>query len=108
MLPLLKPLPIILVFITTFGLLMHDTKTDRAALMAIVEPGSSTYSIGAKSIATSNEHVHVEKASLGGQNRVSLRLNTPRTQARDDHHQYLQSKKTMNSSGDGVSLWPSV
>ena len=108
MLPLLKPLPIVLVFITTFGILMHDTKTDRATLMAIAEPGSSTHAVGANSVSRSNDHVHVEKASLSGQNRAGLRLNAPRTQTRDDHHQYVQSKKAMHSGGDGVSLWPSV
>jgi len=109
MLPLLKPLPIILVFITTFGILMHDTKTDHAALLAIAVPGSTAHFISANSITKSNDHVHVEKASLGSQNRaISLRLNSPRMQIRDDSHQYVQSKKSMYAGGDGMTLWPSV
>lgn len=109
MLTLLKPLPIAIVFITTLGLFMHDTKTDSATLMVIAEPGSSVHSTNTKSISTSNEHIHVEKASVGSQNRASsLRLSTPRIQARDDHSQYVQSKKSMHAGGDGVSLWPSV
>lgn len=109
MLTLLKPLPIAIVFITTLGILMHDTKTDSATLMVIAEPGSSAHFASVNSISKSNEHVHVEKASVGSQNRAtSLRLSTPRMQARDDHSQYVQSKKSMHAGGDGVSLWPSV
>lgn len=109
MLTLLKPLPIAIVFITTLGILMHDTKTDSATLMVIAEPGSSAHFASVNSISKSNEHVHVEKASVGSQNRgITIRPHAPRAQTRDDHHQYVQSKKSMHSGGEGIGLWPSV
>jgi hypothetical protein len=105
---LVNPIPLVLVIATTFGVLMHDTKVDKLATAAIANPSlHSAY--GASEVARTNEHVHVEKVSVGGQAHANTaRFINPRTQVRDDDHRYVQAKKSPHNGGDSNGLWPSI
>lgn len=93
---------------TSFGVLVHDTKIDRAATLAITVPGALA-AVAAIDGSTkfSEAHVHVERTS--GPKRISdMRSNMPRLNPRDDEHPYFQSKKMSFGDADSIGLWPSV
>lgn len=106
--PLFNPLPFVFIFATAFGVVMHDTRTDRAASVAIVMPMAGVSNLAASdAITKSNEHVHVERVAVPHQGDMTHHENITTTQPRDDHNKYLQVKKYATSSGSG-GLWPSI
>ena len=107
MLPLTNTFPFAFIFLTTLGVLMHDTQIDQAAKIAIVNPANFSDFAVADAASKSHEHVHVERVSMSGQGH-SVRANSLKIPPRDDDRRYIQSKKSNISGGDSVSLWPSV
>lgn len=107
MLPLINPLPFIFIVATTFGVVMHDTQVDHAASVAIMAPASFTNIAFADAVSKSNEHIHVERASVGAQGSATHAENVPTTQVRNDHNKYVQVKKYAQTGGSN-GLWPSV
>ena len=107
-LALLNPVPLAFAIATTFGVLMHDTRVDHATKIAISAPAPAAEYAGSETSKTTNEqqHVHVEKVSVGQLN--AARTANPRTQVRDDDHRYIQPKRLIGGSDDKTSLWPSV
>lgn len=100
MLPFLNPAPLIFIFGTLFGVLVHDMHIDRAARVAIAPPSSmtsaSTSSI-LESIISRTEHTHVERTSVNNTYSSSL----PKVQPpRDDVRKYVQNKRQFESGGD--------
>jgi len=107
MLPLLNPLPLIFTIATTFGVLVHDTQIDRAALVAAVPVSFATFAAVDVLTKSGESHVHVERTH-GPNTLASLRIAVPRVQPRDDDRRYIQTKKLYLGASDAVSLWPSV
>jgi len=107
-LALLNPMPLAFAIATTFGVLMHDTKIDHAAKIAISTPAPFAEYSGSETTAKSSDqsHVHVEKVSIGQLN--AARTANPRTQVRDDDHKYVQPKRLIGGADDKTTLWPSV
>lgn len=110
MLQFIKPLSIILVFITATGVLVHDMKIDKAAHMALTLPALVASGGALAASVAKMDHVHVERASAPRMANIfhsSLpKVNPPR----DDDKRYSQSKKSLSMSGgnDQSMLWPSV
>ena len=109
MLPFLNPAPLIFIFGTLFGVLVHDMHIDRAARVALTPPSAMT-SASASSLLESminrTEHTHVERTSVSNSFNSSL----PKVQPpRDDVRRYIQTKKLYQSGGDDHSyVWPST
>ena len=53
--------------ITATGIVMHDTRIDKATTVAIVPPLAAGYEIGAKSLQA-DPHTHVERGSIQAMN----------------------------------------
>lgn len=92
---------------TSFGVLVHDTKLDRAATLALTVPSMVALAAIDGSTKFSDAHVHVERASAP-KNASELRSNTPRLNPRDDEHPMAQMKKLTFGDNDSTSLWPSI
>lgn len=110
MLSLIKPLAIVLVFTTALGILLHDTKIDKAAKVALHAPAAlATTGFAAASVAKM-DHVHVERASAPKMNSIFNSTLPKFSPPRDDDRRYIQSKKHLFMSGgdDKSYLWPSV
>jgi len=100
----MKTSSIVVVFITTFGVLMHDMHLDKAATAAVALPAFIASTGALEKAMTPHYHTHVERASIP---RLSSSLPKVRP-PRDDGRKYVQNKKVMLACGDAVSLWPSV
>lgn len=108
----INALSVFLVFVTAFGIVMHDMHIEKAA--AYIAPTPATYvnseeDVRLERVVSQNYHTHVERASIP---RVSpvFRSTLPKTQPpRDDSRRYVQTKKlTFMGGSDTVSLWPSI
>jgi hypothetical protein len=106
--PLINPLPFVFIIATAFGVVMHDTKVDHATSIAVVNPTYFADSVLSDAVGKSDEHIHVERASVSSQSSSATHQeNVPKTQPRNDHNKYTQVKRNANSGGDN-NLWPSV
>lgn len=99
-----KTSPLFIVFVTVFGLFMHEMHVDRATTNAVRRSAAiavTSANTTEKDISM-NYHTHVERASLG--------RTLPKMQpARDDGRRYIQNKKLFFSGGDNaIGIWPSV
>lgn len=108
MLSLIKPLPFIIMAITTVGILSHEMHIDRATTVAVALPAAAAAAgvVGAsEKIISQNYHTHVERASI-----PKFSSSLPNVQPpRDDDRRYVQSKKLLFlGGGDTASLWPSI
>ena len=81
---------IILAILTTLGILVHDTKFDKALSVFIAVPAALAL-VGVPKLA-SDGHNHIERVSLSNAVR-DLHNGTPRIQPRDDHKKYALSNK---------------
>ncbi len=92
--------------IITLGILVHDTKFDRAVTLAL-PIAAATFGIGTFALehGADHSHTHVERASL-----QHAFAGIPRAQARDDHRKYGASKHFGRNNylgGNGI-IWPSA
>ena len=91
--------------LTTFGILVHDTKFDEAIALA-VPVATITAGLGSHALDFGgNSHTHVERASM-----AQAFSGIPRLQARDDHRRYLPKYAGRQSDFFGGSriLWPNI
>ena len=107
MLPIINPLALIFTLATTFGVLVHDTQLDRAALAAVIPVSFASFAAIDSVIKSADSHVHVER-STGPNSLATLRMSVPRVQPRDDDRRYIQTKKVFLGTGGTSYLWPSV
>lgn len=107
MLPVLNPLPLIFTIATTFGVLVHDTQLDRAALAVVVPVSFASYAAIDSVIKSGENHLHVERTN-GPHTLATLRATIPRVQPRDDDRRYIQSKRLYFGTGGSNYLWPSI
>ena len=109
MLSIIKPAPIILVIVTMFGILMHDTRLDKAASVAIATPAYAASTNALEKVISQNYHTHVERVSLPKYS-TNFRSSLPNSHPpRDDERRYIQNKKLMfMGGGDATTLWPSI
>lgn len=98
-------------FTAAFSVLLHDTQVDRAAAAALAAPvaalGYAAADMTAKSVKSSDPHVHVERVSLA---KISgLRSTLPRVDPRDDdRHTKKHNKIALLGSNSAETIWPSV
>lgn len=89
--PLLQKLAVALAIVTTFGVLVHDTKFDQATSLALTLPIAGVgIGIGAAHmphIHESMDHTHIERVSF-----AHMAHGIPKVQPRDDHRRYLLPK----------------
>lgn len=102
MLSFIKPSPILIIIVTTFGILMHDMHLDKAATAALATPSYTATNGSLEKTLTPSYHVHVERADAGPSSLPKFQ------QPREDTRRYVQNKKVQFIGGDTVSLWPSV
>ena len=108
MFPIINPTALAFTLFTTFGVLVHDTQLDRAALAAVVPVVSFASFAAFDSVMKSGDsHVHVERVH-GPNTLATLRMSVPRIQPRDEDRRYIQSKKVYFGTGGASYLWPSV
>jgi hypothetical protein len=90
---ILNPLAIIISLSTASGVLVHDTKIDRAAAVAFSAPATmATYEAPSKAISFSSDaHTHVERASFAGAVNT-LSGHTPSVQPRSNDKKHLMQK----------------
>lgn len=81
---------IILAILTTLGILVHDTKFDKALSVFIAVPAALALT-GIPKLA-SDGHNHIERVSIGNAVR-DLQNGMPRIQPRNDHKKYALSNK---------------
>lgn len=81
---------------TLFGVLVHDTKLDKATTIALTVPFAlMSYELGAQIPKLSSEgHTHVERVSLGNAVR-DLHSGTPRIQPRNDSKKFTLPKNVV-------------
>ena len=91
-LSILQRLLISLAVLVTFGVLVHDTKVDQAAALALPVVGLTVGAHLAGIHDSGTDHTHVERASLS-----NLAAGNSRMQARDDNRRYILTK---HISGD--------
>lgn len=109
MLPFINPAPLLFIFGTMFGVLVHDMHIDRATRVAMAPP-SALSSVSAAnaldSMLSKSEHTHVERTSVSAHYSSTL----PKVQPpRDDARKYVQNKKQYESGGDDHTYtWPST
>lgn len=106
--PIVNPLPFVFIFATAFGVMMHDTKVDHAASVAIVAPVDVANLSLAHVVSKSDDHTHVERVSTSSHQGSTHTENVPKTSPRNDHNRYSQGKKSNFSGGSGNGLWPST
>lgn len=81
---------ITLAIVTTLGILVHDTKLDKALGIVIAVPAALASISGVVPKLAGEGHNHVERVSLDSIRSMS---GMPRIQPRDDHKKYVLSKK---------------
>lgn len=91
--------------VITLGILLHDTKTDRALMLTLPV---ATITVAASSHAmdlSGTAHTHVERVSLH-----NALASMPRVQPRDDHKKYVLKNTGQRTDffGGSMVLWPSV
>ena len=87
---LLQRTIISLAVITVFGILVHDTKFDQAATVALAIPIGMTLSLAHAPELKSEGHTHVERVSVD--KAVHFVNGMPKIQARNDHRKYLLTR----------------
>lgn len=102
---LLQQSLVALAILTVFGILVHETKTDKALALAL-PVAAATFGVSMHAVGFGeNAHTHVERMSLS-----HAFAGMPRIQPRDDHKKYLISRLNTNNGDFNGShiLWPSV
>ena len=105
---IINPLAFLFTVTTTFGVLLHDTQLDRAAITYVVPVAFATYAAVDTAIKSSESHVHVERVHGPKGFASTIRAHIPRVQPRDDDRRYIQSKKLYFGTDGSGYLWPSV
>lgn len=110
MIQIINPLALLFTLTTTFGVLIHDTQLDRAAVAYVVPVIFAGYALVDTSmkVADGNSHVHVERVHGPKGFASTIRSTLPRIQPRDDDRRHIQSKKIFYSGGNANYIWPSV
>lgn len=76
--------------LTVFGVLVHDTKFDQAATIALAIPIGLTLSLAHAPELRSEGHTHVKRAVF--ERNVHLTDGLPKVQPRSDHRNYRLAK----------------
>lgn len=88
--------------ITAAGIVVHDTKAEQAAALALTLPMSM-----AVVSLHSEGHTHVERGDYGRTHSSGM----PRIQPRDDRRRFFTPKNLSRSAdnfGESAVLWPSI
>lgn len=90
---IINPLAILISLSTASGILVHDTKIDKAAAAALTVPAMvASYDAPSKLASFNGEaHTHVERASVA-QAMSTLNAHTPGLQPRADDKKHLMQK----------------
>lgn len=102
---IIKPLALVFTLATTLGVLMHDTRVDKASAIALAAPAVvATYGVAASTADfRGNEHTHSERAT---ENLKRMVVAQPRLHTRStEDKKYLTPKKTIYNTGDDDQLF---
>ncbi|MFZ1301923.1 MAG: hypothetical protein WAQ27_05135 [Candidatus Microsaccharimonas sp.] len=99
--------PIIFIAAIATGVLVHDMRIDKAASVALALPAVLATYGAAHFVGSGSEHIHVERVAFSNQSSI-YHSSLPKITPRDDDKRYVQSKKSITTSGDNTSLWPSI
>lgn len=100
-------LPLLITLTTGTGVLLHDSRFDRATALAVPVP-FSTEDVSDLAMMLRDQHVHTERVVVAGAAQ-GLTISEPSIGPRNtDDKKYIASKKlSINSSGSEY-VWPSV
>lgn len=91
----LSSLSLIISLSTLSGVILHDTRLDKAAAAALTTPTAfAQYEITGKQLSFSDAHTHVERSSFGQAMQVYHQAATPGMQPRSDERKHLLQKYT--------------
>jgi hypothetical protein len=90
---IINPIAILISLATASGILVHDTKIDKAASVALSTPAiMASYDAPGKAISfNSDVHTHIERVSFS-QTINTLNAHTPSVQPRTDDKKHLMQK----------------
>ncbi len=91
--PLVQRSAIALALITALGILVHETKIDKATAISIAIPAALASITGIPKLAGEG-HNHVERASMANAARY-MNGGTPRIQPRDDNKKFTLQKNVV-------------
>jgi predicted ATPase len=99
---LISPLSVAITLTTAFGVIIHDTRIDRATSTALAAPAViASYGVADVLSKLSDVHTHTE--------RVHMASEQPRVQPRSgDDKKYITGKKFSYSSYGSEYSWPSI
>lgn len=100
----IKLAPIILTAMVVFGIFLHDTTVDKAALVAL-PIAAATLSAGLG--INEQQHTHVEEVSIG-QTLNQLNAAQPRLIKRNDFEDNHRHQKGMMLDDNSEYHWPSL
>lgn len=105
----ISPIPIIVTFVTGFGVLVHDMHIDRMTTVAVGLPAIvASYGV-ASGMIKSSDHTHVERVSFQKNLTLATSSTLPKIQPREDARRYIQNKKVyLSGGGEHAYIWPSV
>ena len=106
---LINPIPILISLTAVFGVLVHDTKFDKAVLTAVTAPESiSRYAeSSASKFLSANNHIHVEVGSF--MSKVGFGSQQPSSQPKsDDDKKYIAQKRLIDNGSGTDYHWPSI
>lgn len=103
MLQALHKFPILLTLYAGFGVLIHDTQLDSAALTAIKNPAYGDHAAAKVEMATRTAHVHVEHITL----KDSLRNQQPAVHPRNEAEKKVATQRRTPGNNTGFDfIWP--
>lgn len=103
---LIKPLPLLFTLATATGVLLHDTRIDRAASIAFALPTAIIGYAALDSLTSKRgDHVHTD-ITTGFQRH--LKSTAPSMQPRNENDREFIQQKRLLGSDDNDIVWPSV
>ncbi len=102
--PLVQRTLITLAVLTSFGVLVHDTKIDQATTLALALPVGLVVLAQVPTLR-SEGHTHVERVAFEKSSHLTSGM--PRVQPRDDHRKYVLGKRTsgFNSLNEHILMF---
>ena len=98
---MLNPVPILLTLCAMSGVLVHDSRLDRAAAAALPAQISAVTSL--EELKATDLHTHTERVSF------TQNVTQPSIQPRNDNDKkYIAHKKLATNTFGSVYIWPSA
>lgn len=104
-----NPIGILFTLAAGFGVVLHDTRLDKAATTALAVPiAVVSYGLADAGLKMNDAHIHTERVNVG-ENLRNLNYSVPKLQPRtEEDRRYVAAKKYHTSGSDVDYQWPSI